>query len=826
MNIVQQLSSNQSKQQIKLTVSSTVHSGPLGGPVSQPEVASHPPSGPSHLQGHSSSQVHTSSANICKQEPADDSQCTNPSSQSGLPENIGLADIEELQAILDTLEKEEGEIPPDIIRAIDSIEACDGSTGSPATDSEDHNLPSKSPMFNSGGGNKGSTAPGMYADPPGVYDSGGAGNPNMTMGGQGAAAVNYQRPQSAGAAAPPMLGDTGPAAETLKQMAAQHQTHGEIAYPMKSYPAPEMVDGYQAVRGRMPPSGYHGYPGQQNFSPQMHGAQNNMYPQYNQQTAPNNMNSLPPRSERPPHMMSPGGMPGKPDMNYGQTKPLTHFPEPVANAPSSLQQLQNQVQSHFTSQPSQQPGQPGQMHITQSQNMHVTTHGAQRMHLSQTQQMQIQAGSPHQISMAQQQSFSMSHGAMGPNPTQQQQQQQQYEQQMRMRMYQEKMRAEQQQHGGPQGPQMQQYMNRPPPEYTKMPPGNMNGNYPPTSMAHGVNPLQTMQNMVNQTSQPIPHGAVPPGGIPQNSGPQNGMYGTGGPIKTEAPHIDPQGMRAPMRQGSRESPMPGPQNYPTGLQSQPRPPMMNPQQVASQNGPNSIARNRPMKSGTPSYNSTIMRGTRAPNVNVGPEGLNISQQRPHSAEWPRPMGPNGTSAGGPPMHQPQMPNNSMMHYGSYQGQSAMMSGPGVAARMQMIPQQMHPQQPGPHMAPNMPHPNMASAAQQRTQSGMMISQQQSMHMAQQQQQQQQPQQQQPSHSMPNMNMSQMSSAPSTPQQQVPPAQSGQNNAAYPAAATNGNSDFPLDFLDNAQGNNGDFFESMLHNPNQPDIFDEIFGPGK
>ena len=405
VNIVQQINTQSElpagTSQIKVTLTSNLQTG--GG--LRPDA-------------HTSTSVETKT-NVCKSEPVDDSQCAGPSSTSShanLQDPIGLEDVDELQAILDTLEKEEGEIPPEFIKDLDLLKETIADTDNLNTDKEDDTLSNKNPMF-SGTNTKRSPGPGMFAEPA-LYDnsssSQGSGSVvNNGMGGPSAASVvNYPRPPTGGGAAvhpqvpqtPPMLGDTGPAAETLKQMAAQHQNQN---YGMKSNYG-EFTDGY-GRRGVVPPHGYSQYPQQYNMA---NAAQNNMY--YGPQT-PNAMGNV-----RPPYPTGPGMHPGMgikqdPSISYGGTKPLSHYPLETAqamaggaqgqNGPSSLQQLQNQVQSTFNHQ-GQNPGHPGPqgMQINQSQQMHMS-HGTQRMQLSQTQQMQIHAGS--NISVAQQQSFSM-----------------------------------------------------------------------------------------------------------------------------------------------------------------------------------------------------------------------------------------------------------------------------------------------------------------------------------------------------------------------------------------------------------------------------------
>ena len=839
--------------QIKLTVSSTVQTG-LGNPNNNPP-------GNQGL-GHASSNVQTN-ANICKQEPLDDLQCpgSSNSSHNSFNDPIGLEDVDEIKAILDTLEKEEGEIPPDLIKDLDLGFKELEESGSLAQE-KDHDL--AHPMFNSGSSTKGSPGPTMFADP--LYDSLPVSVNQQSlsnMGGQGAAAMaNYHRPPTGGGAAPPPpilpVGDTGPAAETLKQMAAQHQSQESAGYNMKG-PMPSYNQEYQDYRRTMPPHGYPHYP-TQNFNPMSGTAQANMYP-YNQQV-PNHMNG------QHGHMaVQPGAMGAKdPSLSYGGTKPLTHYPGQMGQSgPSSLQQLQNQVQSHFSqgqTPATQNGGPPNHLQVTQSQHLQMS-HGSQRMQLTQSQSQQMQVHGTPQISVAQQQSFSMSPG-MAP----QQGGQYHMNEQMKMQM----IRREQ------QGGHMQSYMNRPPPEY-KVRPSGVNNNFPPNTM--GANPLQTMQNMVNQTNQPEL----------QARAAQNGMYHTG-PMKAEMPGqqgaMPPQniagsvpanrgspllvpnansvgqngqtnmrnyGQQAPgqMMQGQTMGTMPvangtGP-NQPMDRGQQAPGQMMQGQTMGTMPVANGTGPNQPMKPPTPTYTSAIMRNQRPPNVNVGPEGLNISQQRSHSGEWPRTMTPGSTGPGqGSPQQmgrivRPNMANSSMMQYAGYQGPPGAMSqmNPGAQdVRMQMTQQQaaMHARQRTlqTSMGNSGMHPNMASS---QGNSSMMMQQQQGA---------------QVSHNMASMSMSQSMSTTATtsqqqshpqqpqqppqqqshpqqphPTQQPPPQQqqqqTAQNSHGFPqqGSTQNASSDFHLEFLENTQGTESqDFFDSMVQN-GQSDLYDEIFG---
>ena len=291
-----------------------------------------------------------------QQQPATAPGAENTSSNSSYQDSIGLEDVgfEELNDILDQLEKENGSLPAEFLKEIEEVGLREQSQD-PNTQLKDNsdqfNVNKASSKVNNlqqqqfTGDNSvknNSPASGMFAEP--VYDQhaqsgycttgAGTGTGSVPSGATAAAmpptsaAAGYRPTHPAGPSPPlgpihgdvpplPTLGgDTGPAAETLKQMAAQHQSqdynkHGYDNYDYRRYPGT--------------------YPQHQGYMGAPHQA--NMYP-YNQQMA---------AAGRPQYMghMKPGA-----DMTgYGGTKPLTHYPA-VADGQgsgSSLQRLQNQV---------------------------------------------------------------------------------------------------------------------------------------------------------------------------------------------------------------------------------------------------------------------------------------------------------------------------------------------------------------------------------------------------------------------------------------------------------------------------------------------------
>ena len=909
VQIVQQISAQQDQTiQTNVTVSSTVKGS----------AASNQASG--SAQPAPSANIHTSTNIECKQEPQDN-PCNYPSNLNP----FGIDDVDELQAILETLEREEGEIPPDLIKELDKLgEPCD-SVNSVGSD-PDQDADFKDQLFGTGSG-KGS--PNMFGDPSTPLGFDGSGQPRDGVSNQNMANMNQQFNQTnqnpVGGNQPAsgilnMAEPTGPAAETLKQMAAQHQIpENGMSFGMKqtmSYTSENVGEGYPPAAA--PPRGQAAmqtpvsaaYPRSYPANPQtmQHhagGQQDGMYAynqqqqQQQQQQAPQPQVRVPgpnhhqpvsrmvrPGMERPPvpHMpMPPMHIKQDPSLNYGANKPLSHYthnqmhPDPMAsqqNPPSSLQQLQEQVHSHFPqgSNPGpnpqqQQPSQNQQSRIQLTQNQEIQMSQARgHIQMSQRQQLQMHAGPTgpqgHQMTLSQQQSFSMSQQAIpgrGPPPNNQSQSVYMNEQ-MKMQMMRQQRLREQQQMMEQRQAQMQGYMNRPPPEYkigtARGTPSTDPSTYPQSTMGGSSNPLQTMQNMVNQTSQVQP----------QIASSQNAMYSM---IKQESNQPMPgQGMESPaVDRGGRlmgphvvnnSHPVPG--RMPQSMPSQQQPPVDMGQSFPQRQPPlyqgqtmsNSTMHSQVKMAGTPAYTSAIMRGQRPPNVNVGPEGLNISQQRPHSSEWPRSAMMQQSNAnqqmGRVPMPRSMAPNQMMQYSGYPVGQ------PSGAMGMTNMPMQGHPHQrqgPGHVMVP--PPQSQMGHAQDRTmmQQQAMVqertmmqqshaqqdrtmmaqqnhNQQERTMMAQQQQQQQQQghlqertmmQQQQQMQEMrmrhqnahgqiTNVNMSQSVSMTTRTAQE------------FPANSAAGATDFPLDFLDGPQAGSTDFFDSNAADLN---FIEEIFG---
>ena len=752
-----------------------------------PAAAGVPGANAAHVSAETS--VHTSIE--CKQEPVDDAQC-RVTADSVSPAGVPDLPFDELQDILDSIEKDD-EFAPNLIKELDDFDKIYHKVQTRA-ESNGGGADSSPSVFSSldGCGSPGlSKATAPFNDPSQVSSQQQQQQQHASHAGAPPTALTptmFETPQTmAGAGAglpvrppPSLVEPTGPAAETLKQMAAQHQHQVSAAPPFPSKaladnPYTDPYDPFGRGRNGYPP----GYPSQA-YPPSAGATGAAGYPGYGQSAGYG-------ESAPPPLGQYPGGKPDLAAMGYSQTKPLTHYPTDGHGAPgappgshggqpsgpSSLQQLQNQVASHFSP-----------MHITQTQHVQLAQ-GSHRMQLSQSQQVQmVQAaaaaaaqqqqlqqqqqqqqapppgGAPPGMTVSQQQSFNMASHMQGPGQGGQGQPPPgmgMAAAAREMQMMQEKMRREQQQ-------QQQQYMNRPPPEYKMHPAARSAGPpYQPASTGGAHNgggsstPLQTMQNMVNQTPPyPTIKGEAGAGVMTQMSAVQT----MAASVNTTGPHMgstlaqSSQTMAAAyqhQQQQQQQQPPPMPQRPPS---YSPHTPTPTPNGVAtSSNGSggglgcvsNAGAHPHPASSSASSqapsnYTSALMRNQRPPNVNVGPEGLNISQPRahpghpghmghPHGDGWPRPM-MQGHPGQGHGHMQGQMGRAGAM------GQSAMLP-PGYAHRPGSAGSVAGMGGAGPMPGAPPGHPMMGGGMGMGVSGGTQVMMQQSVQMSQQQQQQQQ-----------------------------------------------------------------------------------------
>ncbi|KAH9509962.1 hypothetical protein Btru_044729 [Bulinus truncatus] len=659
VQIVQQISGH-TQQDTSQTIHTNVTVSSLYGSSNSPN------------QGGASHSVLTSVQ--CKQEPSDDSLRTSnsnnntPTSSSSILNtqldhsivgDLGIHnyDIDEIQDILASIEKEDI-LEPSLLRELNEFNEIYVKVQRDSESNESANMFGSLPCVSPGLSSKtvySSLGPGGSLSS--IFDS----TQNMTN--PSSIPVPSAIPEP-----------TGPAAETLKQMAAQHQHQHSPGYPMDHF-----------NNGGFPP----------NYS--------QLY-----RPVPNTPSPFPYSHPGGHHLADSAQM--TPDMVYGATKPLTHYSTEQAqhNSPSSLQQLQNQVQSHFK--PSPGGGAPHQMQIIQSQQLQVS-HGTHSMQMTQSQQMQMpQSSQP--ISLSQQQNFSMN-------------QQQMVNEQMKMQMM-EKMRMEQQQQQARMPPQ---YMSRPPPEYKMHPNARTQGTFPNSTAAAGTtNPLQTMQNMVNQTA---PYGAVKSEVVGNTSAAQS--------VNGIMPTTQMSAMQQQQQQQSMSGQLPTNGSHVGNIsQVSPNvPPGFHPQQPMQQPPAYSTVDSTSRNSSS-TFSSAIMRNQRPPNVNVGPDGLNISQPRTHS-EWPRTAMMNNQHGGIRPVMQASthgMAQSSMSahmmqyqrspHYGSGPSSGAMATA-SVSSMAQMQQQQVRTSIPG--QVNRVGHGMMPSAGQMVMQQhqSMQVTQQMNMH---------------------------------------------------------------------------------------------------
>lgn len=535
----------------------------------------------------------------CKQEPGDES-FTKGANQSNDSQDSNAEFGSDIEDILKSFE-DAGEIPQDIIAELDKFDKIYKSVqDSETNDSSLNSSSEKESMFSQG----------MYVDPA-AQGHGQVRTPPMQS----------YRANTAGQPHVPVssMSEGGLAAETLKQMAAQHQQEhtGQEQFGVKS-----AIDPFSDIPETGQFNQRNGYPSEYQYS-----------------------------GQRPPSGGTFNGQqclgyPNKPSVPpYGVSKPLNHYPHTQSESgPSSLQQLQNQV-AHFNQGP--------QMEITQTQHMQLSD-GSHRMQLSQTQQIQLRQP-VHNISLTQQQGFSASPN-MGQTPSQNFMTNDQIA--LQQQMMQSKLHGDQRQQSA-SASHMQQYMNRPPPEYKMQHANGISSAMSANSI--GTNPLQTIQNMVNQTNTHA------------NQGYSN--------VKSESNDLHMQNGMRTAQMSAMQQQMTNSVNPSVGI-SMAQAQMQYSNQAAIQRqasypGAMVHAQARGQRPNTPTYTSAIMRNQRPPNVNIGPDGLNISQPRAH--DWPGPRGMMPVS--GPTT------SAGMMQYRSFSTDGQNVSAAAAAAEMRMQQQQ-------------------------------------------------------------------------------------------------------------------------------------------
>ena len=539
----------------------------------------------------------------CKQEPFDDS-ASKGSNQSKTSQNSN-ADIDSDIDIPTNFDNED-----DIFNIIDELEKFDEIYRRKVQDSETNES-----SLNSSSEKGSMFSPEMYVDPSQAHSQ---------------VRTQPMQPYRATAAGQPhvpvsTMSEGGLAAETLKQMAAQHQQHhpGQEQFGVKS-----AIDPFSDMPNTGQFNQRNGYPSEYQY----------------------NSNGQRPASGGAYNGQQCLGYPNKPSVPaYGVTKPLTHYSHTQSESgPSSLQQLQNQV-AHFNHGP--------QMEITQTQHMQLSD-GSHRMQMSQTQQIQLRQP-VHNISLTQQQAFSAS-----PNMGQTQSQNFMTNEQLAMQqqMMQSKLHNDQRQQAA-SASHMQQYMNRPPPEYKMQHANGMSSGMSASSI--GTNPLQTIQNMVNQTN------------THSNQGYSN--------VKSESSDLHMQNGLRTAQMSAMQQQMSNSANPSVGMsmaQAQMQYSNQAVQRQASFPGAMAQAQARGQRPNTPTYTSAIMRNQRPPNVNIGPDGLNISQPRTHDWPGPRGMMPASGQRGVSPST-----SAGMLQYRSFSAEGQNVNSAAAAAEIRMQQQQ-------------------------------------------------------------------------------------------------------------------------------------------
>ena len=472
---------------------------------------------------------------------------------------------------------------------------------------------------------------------------------------------------------------TGPAAKCLKQIAAQHQVqNSSTAYHSKTIGDSEFVDPYDQFGGSR--ASYPGGYGSANYvSPAGVPSAPVGYPAYAQNGCFGDSSTH----------LGPYHPCGSLDaLQYPQSEPLcqqyqndSHVDiSPLMNTasgPSCLQQLQDQVASHFSP----------LNNIAQSQHVQVVQ-GPKRLHISQAQQMQIGIPAQQHV-LAQHQSFDTS-GFVPVHHKNSALSMPVSSDELRM-MRSQKLRREHQ----------QQYMNRPPPEYKMHTSGQsvgfMNqggalgscgtcGTYGGRSGSN--TPLHSTKNMMREVPQYRPNVNREDASncvvVPDITAMQSMSVSGFSPGNIQTNMSQAVNIRAAANNMQRH--ISQHERQPTGNAVSQRP-LIFPSQVSftTHNGIAAPVINDPYRNArhrsavsvsdidrshdtvhSPSsgpihdisqinnaYESANMRIQRPPNMNVKPDGVNISQPRrnfehighgvPYSQAWQGPVNPAGVS---------------------------------------------------------------------------------------------------------------------------------------------------------------------------------------
>ena len=496
-----------------------------------------------HTGDNSTTEISTST-NICKEEPKEVRETSNPSSNDSL--SIGIDDVDELQEILDALEKE-----PDLIKELDPDLKTDDSdilNDSKKQTSDDQTF-TKNKSFCQTEGN-------MFGDNSNHLKSTGDQTPGGSAGytRTGAAIPGNQTQMSS-------FGDAGPAAKTLQQMAAQHQSHQDYIEKVNighNY-------GNEGFGGERPNiASFNTQPSQSYVSQQNRNGSFN----YNQHMG--NMSMY-----RGSSSLSDSKMESLNVGPYGAdtvSRPLSHYDGSVGiSTPSGVQHSQHQKPMFTDS------GSTSEEQFSLSNKLNTTPNT--NIQFSQSQQVVLNS-TDVSVSPSQSQTFGVevSRQSIPPSHVTHESANQAescMSEQMKIQIYQKKVMQEQHLRS-----QMQNNQRLFPVQANSQ--QFQNPNMVSTSLPSVNSQLETMQNIVTQTNPRHP----------------TSVYRGGKPVAMSShPH-----------NANNSSTMLGPSGSQTVY-------------------PGTATNNTVGKMDNTGFTSTLMRGNRPPNVNIGPDGLNISQPR-------------------------------------------------------------------------------------------------------------------------------------------------------------------------------------------------------